>query len=78
MNLNTTKTNFRWLVVSMLFLISMLNYIDRASMGYAISLIAKDFQFSESDVGLILGAFGVGYIFSTFLGGVYADTFGAK
>ncbi len=78
MNLNTSKTNFRWLVVSMLFLISMLNYIDRASMGYAITLIAKDFQFSEGDIGLILGAFGIGYIFSTFLGGVSADTFGAK
>ena len=72
------KTNYRWVVVSILFAISMLNYIDRASMGYAITLIAKDFQFSEKHIGIILGAFGAGYIFSTFLGGIAADRYGAK
>lgn len=71
-------THFRWVVVSLLFLISMLNYVDRASMGFAITLIAKDFQFSQQDVGLILSAFGIGYIFSTFLGGIAADKIGAK
>ena len=75
---NATSTHFRWVIVSLLFLISMLNYVDRASMGFAITLIAKDFQFSQQDIGLILSAFGLGYIFSTFLGGIAADKIGAK
>ena len=47
-------------------------------MGYAITLIAQDFHFSEKHIGIILGAFGAGYIFSTFLGGISADRLGAK
>lgn len=73
-----TSTHFRWIVVSLLFLISMLNYVDRASMGFAIPLIAKDLNFSQQHIGLILSAFGLGYIFSTFLGGIAADKIGAK
>lgn len=73
-----SATHFRWVVVTLLFLISMLNYVDRASMGFAIPLIAKDFQFSQQSIGLILSAFGLGYIFSTFWGGIAADKIGAK
>ena len=72
------RSNFRWLVVTLLFLITFINYIDRASISYAIDNIAKDFHLSEWEVGIVLGAFGVGYVFTTFLGGIAADKFGAK
>jgi ACS family hexuronate transporter-like MFS transporter len=72
------RTNFRWFIVGLLFLITLVNYLDRASIAYAINNIAQEFHLSEWQVGLILGSFGVGYVFTAFLGGVAADQFGAK
>jgi ACS family hexuronate transporter-like MFS transporter len=77
-NMDLKRSNFRWLIVTLLFLITFINYIDRASISYAIDSIAIDFHLSEWEVGIVLGAFGVGYVFTTFLGGIAADKFGAK
>jgi sugar phosphate permease len=73
-----TKSNFRWVVVALLFFITIINYVDRASIAYAIDNIAAEFHFSQNKIGLILGAFGIGYAFTTILGGIVADHFGAK
>ena len=56
----------------------MVNYIDRASIAYAINVIEYEFRLSPSEVGSILGVFGLGYSLSTFLGGLAADHLGAK
>jgi ACS family hexuronate transporter-like MFS transporter len=71
------KGNFRWVVVFLLFLISMTNYIDRASISFAISKIAQEFHFSSADVGYILGAFGIGYLLTVLVGGLLADKYGS-
>lgn len=79
MQLRTQKcTHFRWTIVALLFLITIVNYIDRSSIGYAIDIIAEEFSLSSKAIGLILGAFGLGYIFTTFIGGIAADKYGAK
>jgi ACS family hexuronate transporter-like MFS transporter len=72
------RTNFRWVIVTLLFLITFINYVDRASISYAIDNIAIEFHLSDWQIGLVLGAFGVGYVFTTLLGGIAADKFGAK
>ena len=72
------KTNFRWKIVALLFVINAVNYLDRSSIAYAIDGMAIDFGFNDEQIGWILGAFGIGYIVTTFLGGVAADKFGAK
>ncbi|MDQ5884759.1 MAG: Membrane protein regulates uhpT expression [Pseudomonadota bacterium] len=72
------KNHFRWFVIFMLFLICVINYIDRASLSFAIPIIDQTFHFSNNQKGLLLGAFGIGYACSTFLGGLLADKFGAK
>lgn len=76
--MNILQNRFRYVIVGLLFFITLLNYIDRASMSYAIDDITAEYHFSNTLVGLILGAFGAGYVFTTFLGGVAADSFGAK
>lgn len=73
-----TSSHFRWVVVGLLFFINVVNYIDRSSMAYAINAIALDFHLSASHMGLLLGAFGVGYLVMTFAGGLAADHYGAK
>lgn len=72
------KDHFRWFIILLLFMICVINYIDRASLSFAIPIIDHEFHFSEKEKGLLLGAFGIGYIFSTFIGGILADKYGAK
>lgn len=72
------KKNYRWFIIFLLFCISFINFLDRVSFSYGIAIIAKDFSFSASQEGLLLSAFGIGYIFSTFFGGILVDKLGAK
>lgn len=72
------RSNFRWIIIAILFSILLVNYIDRASIAYAIGDIARDFHLTTLEIGLVLGAFAVGYAFTSFLGGLAADKYGAK
>ena len=69
---------FRWAVVALLFAITIINYIDRSAISYAITPMAKELSLSDAQRGVILGAFGFGYAFTTFLGGILVDRFGAR
>ena len=75
-------TRFRWVVVGMIFAITMVNYIDRSAIGYAIGDVARALHFGLHDVqllnGLVLSAFSVGYMLTTLLGGLAADRLGAR
>ncbi len=73
-----TRTRFRWVVVALIFFITMVNYVDRSALSYAVHDIAAEFGFDPGMVGRILGAFGIGYIVTTFLGGIWADHYGAR
>lgn len=72
------QTNYRWFVVFLLFAITVVNYIDRAAIAYAIPIIQKELGLSPALVGTILGAFGLGYAVTTLLGGVAVDRYGAR
>jgi MFS family permease len=69
---------FRWFVVFLLFVVTVINYIDRSAIAFAAHLIQKDFGLSSAQIGLVLGAFGIGYIVSTLFGGMSVDRFGSK
>lgn len=71
-------TKFRWVIILLLFFITVINYIDRSAISYAIPKIKSDFGLNADQVGMILGAFGLGYMIMTFFGGILADRFGAR
>ena len=73
-----TPTRFRWFIVFLLFAITIVNYIDRAAISYAIPLIQRQLGFSPAESGVILGAFGLGYAITTLLGGFSVDRWGAR
>lgn len=71
-------SHFRWYVILLLFAINIVNYIDRSAIAFAAHQIQREFALSDGQVGLILGAFGIGYACSTFLGGFVADRYGGR
>jgi predicted MFS family arabinose efflux permease len=73
-----TSGRFRWFIVFLLFAITVVNYIDRAAISYAIPLIQRDLAFSPTESGAILGAFGLGYAITTLIGGLAVDRYGAR
>ena len=71
-------SRFRWSIILLLFCINIVNYIDRSAISFAVHLIQEQFGLSASQIGLILGAFGIGYALTTFVGGFLADRFGGR
>src|SRR5579859_2799833 len=71
-------TRFRWVVITLIFFITMVNYVDRSALAYAVHGIADEFHFDAAVAGHILGSFGLGYIVTTFFGGIWADHYGAR
>ncbi|WP_353215684.1 MFS transporter [Salinisphaera hydrothermalis] len=74
----SAATYYRWVVVALLFAIIVINYIDRSAISYAIGPMAKELGITDSQQGLVLGAFGIGYALTTFIGGILVDRFGAR
>ncbi len=71
-------TRFRWVVIFLLFAITVVNYVDRAAISYAIPMMEQTLGLSKSDAGTILGAFGLGYAVTTLIGGFAVDRYGAR
>lgn len=71
-------TNFRWVIMGLAFLITLVNYLDRSAIAYAIGPIKKEFGFNDQDFGFIAGAFGIGYMIMTVGGGILVDRWGAR
>lgn len=71
-------TNYRWVVVGLGFLATIITYLDRSALSYAIHPLKATFGLSNSDFGLIAAAFGVGYMLMTVIGGVIVDKFGSR
>ena len=72
------RSRYRWFIVFLLFAITVVNYIDRAALSYAIPLIQRDLGLSPEATGAILGAFGLGYAVTTLIGGFAVDRYGAR
>ncbi|MGV3278660.1 MFS transporter [Rickettsiales bacterium LUAb2] len=75
---NASATSFRWTIMALLFLIIMVNYIDRSAISFALPHLKAQFNLSYSQLGLILGSFGISYLITITLGGIWADKYGAK
>ncbi|KAF9390391.1 hypothetical protein CPB97_009352 [Podila verticillata] len=56
----------------------LISYADRSNMAVAIVAIAKEYDYTKQQQGLILSAFFFGYIMTQILGGAMADRYGAK
>ena len=72
-----TRSRFRWVVIALIFFITVTNYVDRNAISFAIGDMGQQLGFAAGDKGLVLGAFGIGYAITVFFGGIWADHYGA-
>ena len=68
----------RYSIVAMLFVATMLNYADRATLSITAPLLAKDLRISPFQLGLVFSAFGWAYVIGQIPGGWLLDRFGSK
>lgn len=74
----TKRTRFRYVIIGMLFLMAVVNYVDRGALSYASEQMIAQYGFSKSEWGSVLGYFGYGYMFGALLGGALSDRWGPR
>lgn len=63
----------RWSIVSLLFAASLINYLDRATISFALPLISRDFHLTPESKGLLLSSFFWSYALMQIPIGLCAD-----
>lgn len=71
-------SRYRYVIFSLLFLVALINYIDRGALSFAANAISQEYHFSKVQLGAVLGYFGFGYLFGSLCGGFLADRLGTK
>jgi sugar phosphate permease len=57
MDLADNSHRLRWSIVSLLFAASLINYLDRAAISFALPFISRDFHLTAQGKGLLLSSF---------------------
>lgn len=78
MDLPNLSDNRRWSIVGLLFVASLINYLDRAAISFALPLISKDFQLTAQSKGLLLSSFFWSYALMQIPIGWSADRFNLR
>ncbi|MCH5306514.1 MAG: MFS transporter [Prevotella sp.] len=74
----TKKTNVRWVVVTLIFFATTVNYIDRQVIGLLKPYIQEDLGWTEADYGYIVTAFQIAYGIGMIMCGRMLDRLGSK
>jgi len=74
----TARTRKRYLVLAMLFIVTTINYADRATLSIAGPLLSKDLGIDTVTMGYVFSAFGWSYVLAQLPGGWLLDRFGSK
>ncbi len=73
-----TRTRTRYSVLFLLFIITAINYMDRASISIVAPAIQAQFELSPAMLGLIFSAFSWTYAVMQIPGGLLVDRFGSR
>ena len=69
---------FRWWVISLLFFVTVLNYVDRQTLSVLAPLIREEFGMSNQDYSYILMSFQLAYLVAQSGSGVIFDRIGTR
>ncbi len=74
----TKMTNSRWVIVTLLFFATTVNYLDRQVLSLLQPLLAEEFHWTDNDYGTITAIFSLVYAFSMLFAGKIIDKLGTK
>jgi ACS family hexuronate transporter-like MFS transporter len=69
---------YRWTICALLFFATTINYLDRQVLSLLKTDLAKEFNWTDSDYGTIVGVFSLAYAFSMLFAGRIVDFLGTK
>ncbi|MBP2625413.1 MAG: glucarate transporter [Firmicutes bacterium] len=75
---NTKKTNVRYFILAMIFIVTTFNYVDRATLSIAAPSMRKELGFDAVTMGMAFSAFGWAYTGMQIPGGWVLDRYGAR
>src|SRR6266568_5722231 len=78
MDLPNVSNKRRWSIVGLLFAASLINYLDRAAISFALPLISRDFHLTAQSKGLLLSSFFWSYALMQIPIGWSADRFNLR
>ena len=78
MNDAAKKTNVRFLILAVLFIVTTMNYVDRATLSMAAPAIRKDLGIDAILMGFAFSAFGWSYTALQIPGGWVLDRYGSR
>ena len=77
--MKTKMTNFRWVICSLLFFATTVNYLDRQVLSLTYKdFIAPVFGWSDDDYGTITGIFSIVYALGNLFAGKFIDWLGTR
>jgi ACS family hexuronate transporter-like MFS transporter len=68
----------RWQIIMMIFLASMINYLDRTAFSVAAPYITKEYGLTPTQLGILFSSFFMGYAVFNFVGGYLSDIYGPR
>jgi ACS family glucarate transporter-like MFS transporter len=71
-------TRVRYMIIALIFLITSINYADRATFSIAGNAAGDELGLSPVQIGLIMSAFAWAYVLAQIPGGALLDRFGTK
>ncbi|AHF78262.1 D-galactonate transporter [Sodalis praecaptivus] len=75
---NKTKTHIRYWILFIIFMVTAINYADRATLSIAGTDVAKELGLDAGQMGQIFSAFGWAYLIMQIPGGWLLDRYGSK
>jgi ACS family hexuronate transporter-like MFS transporter len=78
MSISKNIGKYRWTICALLFFATTINYLDRQVLSLLQPRLAKEFNWTDSDYGTIVGMFSLSYAFSMLFAGRAVDWLGTK
>src|SRR2546421_12762187 len=76
--LKQKQSPLRWLMISLAFLATVINYLDRQTLSVVADEICKTFGMNNETYGLVISAFMLAYTVSNGISGVVIDRIGTR
>ena len=71
-------TNYRWIICSMLFFATTVNYLDRQVLSLLQPVLEEEFHWTDNDYGTITAIFSLVYAIAMLFAGRFVDKVGTK